>query len=876
MFSKNLNVPDIIKQKTNRGRPSSDQPDNFQLKFILGLLRNIQTMISENQPLEHIFTYLCTSISEKVPDINVMIMQSNAQGQLNTHCNHDISHIINKDANINNTGSFGLCVKYNQPIFVADTQSHQDWLQQKDLALEFSIRSCCSYPFFGKNNNSIGAISLWSEKTGYPSPFLGQLLETSAHILGVAITTYNNQHHLKKLSTQLKNLTQSLPLAIVQIEFSNDEPPKIVYHSNGLLKIFDVIEVNKLSFSEFWRKIDSHTRHRLSKKLMSSSYNNAIYHQEFCIISNTGVKKWIYLSGVVQTNLDTSLKSINCMLLDITDEPFDRQAIELSMIAYQNISDGIFVTDKFHTIIHSNDAFSKMSGYQSIELIDKCAQMACAWKNTHTEKILNDEQSWAGEISSPRKNGSLYSQRVTITAVIAETACISHYVYVVEDISLLRESEDRLIYMRQHDSLTLLPNRLLFKSLLDVQIKNTKKNKLLAVFIIGLDRFQYINESLGHLAGDQLLIQAAKRLSKVLSNKGTIARMDGDEFAMTITNLNNVKQVTSIAEIIIRLMEKPYLINQSQIYCTSSMGIAVSPDHSSCSKTLIKKADIALHDCKNLRRNNYYIYQKSRAQLANSSLKFNNALRNALKNNEFKVFYQPQVHPKTGKILGAEALIRWEHMPGKLISPGYFLPMLEEFGLMTKVGNWVLAQACQKLAKWREQFAIDFKIAVNFSGIELSQDNLITTITEILDQYHLPAHLLEIEILETVIIEPADDTVDILGQLKELGVSLALDDFGSGHSSLHYLSMLPIQKLKIDKSLIKNISSQKIRNTIIGAIIALGKNLEMSICVEGVEEEQQRKLLIKEGCDQIQGYLIAKPMESAHFELWLNKNISGK
>ncbi|MGB1239134.1 MAG: putative bifunctional diguanylate cyclase/phosphodiesterase, partial [Pseudomonadales bacterium] len=468
--------------------------------------------------------------------------------------------------------------------------------------------------------------------------------------------------------------------------------------------------------------------------------------------------------------------------------------------------------------------------------------------------------------------GESLIQRVTINAAYDQDGQISHYIYQAADVSRLKASEEKLLYMQQHDALTELPNRLLFKSMLEYEISRCPSHLSLAVLMLDLDRFKHVNESLGHRAGDQLLGLVARRLKHTLSSNYIIARVGGDEFAILLTQMASQDAVIEIAEQIIHVMEHPFTIEDHSFYTTGTVGISLYPKHSIDSEILIKNADAAVNFGKDSHRSNYVFYHPERAQAVESWVRLEPSLRLALQNREFELHFQPQICSASGTITGIESLLRWRHRELGLLQPDKFIPILEAIGLMPEVGDWILSQACKKIAQWRQMFNCPFKVAVNVTSQQLLRGNLEHSIAELLHTHKLSPEVLEIEILETVVMDHADQATPLLQRLREMGVGLALDDFGTGHSSLSYLQQLPVQKLKIDKSLVQAIGQNDSANAIIGAVIALGHKLGMTICAEGIENAYQYNLLKHEKCDQLQGFLIAKPMNAEQFEHWLQEH----
>ncbi|MCJ8336917.1 MAG: EAL domain-containing protein [Pseudomonadales bacterium] len=863
----------------------SNQPTPQELRYMLGIQRQLLAKIANCDSLNSITNTLCESIEKMCTDSYAFTLVGNKQDcKYAIYTTGKIPRELYPQFQVS-TGladtavncSYVSAIKIAQPVFSTDVYSDPDWSEHFELSRSLTIGSCWSYPLFGHTNTAIGSISILHKHKGYPSPFMAQLLETAAYILGVAITSAQSRDKLAKTKAHLHNITRSLPVAIVQLKLVDRKPPSISYFNQGLLNVFDYPLGYKDDFQLFWHQLNDVTRRRLLRSFLKNNISRSSYNQEFYLTNEQGEKKWFYLSASIEDKNDIQPLSepetcLNCMLFETTKERRDREKIDLACMAFNSTDEGILITDSEHNIVDLNAAYRRISGYSRSDLIGKNSSEICPWQRKISLATLAEQGHWQGEVASRRKNGESFFQRVTINAVSSQDHHNKHFVYVAADLSQLKDSEAKLLFMQQHDPLTELPNRLLFKSLLEYEIKHCDKDQLVAILMLDLNRFKHVNESLGHRAGDQLLKLVARRLNNTLDNQYTIARIGGDEFAILLTDMSDKNSVIVIAEQIIRAMELPFSLENYNFYTTGTIGISLYPEHSSDSEILIKNADAAVHQGKDSHRNSYLFYHYKQSQMVESWVRMESALRQALKNNQFRVFFQPQINTVTGAVSGVETLIRWQHPEQGLLTPDKFLHILEAIGLMPEVGAWVIEQACYYLSHWRAKYAVDFKVAVNASSQELIQGNLAGHIAKLLDQYQIPAENLEIEILETVIMEHAGEAVPLLTKLRDMGVSLALDDFGTGNSSLSYLKQLPVQKLKIDRSMVQDIESDDKKNAIVGAIIALGHRLGMSICAEGVESQLQLDFLRREQCEQIQGYMFAKPMIAADFEIWYEQH----
>ncbi len=422
------------------------------------------------------------------------------------------------------------------------------------------------------------------------------------------------------------------------------------------------------------------------------------------------------------------------------------------------------------------------------------------------------------------------------------------------------QSEDRLQYLTHYDALTDLPNRQFFHHSLNdlIQHANLSQN-LMAVLILDLDRFKVINDTLGHETGDQLLQSVANRLTRVIQKNDVTARIGGDEFTVILNGLNNLEEVSAIAQRILATLSKPIVIQGRELFVTTSMGISLYPTDGKDTETLIKKADIAMYRAKGLGRNNFQFYNYAMDTTSLEKLALENSLRKAIRQNQISIHYQPVLDLSQRRIVGMEALVRWQHPQYGLINPNRFIPLAEEIGLISSLGEWVLLNACKQNKQWQNAGFAPIQISVNFSARQFEHINLVNIIKNALNESELDPNYLVLEITESTLVRDIDFTVAILKELKRIGVHISIDDFGTGYSALSYLKKLPIDTIKIDESFIRDITTDPDDAAITTAIIAMAKSLNLEIIAEGVESIQQLEFLRSIGCHLIQGYISGKP-----------------
>ena len=432
---------------------------------------------------------------------------------------------------------------------------------------------------------------------------------------------------------------------------------------------------------------------------------------------------------------------------------------------------------------------------------------------------------------------------------------------ITEDITERKRSEERLIYLAHYDHLSGLPNRALFQDRLAQGLAQSEREHwITAVMFIDLDRFKVINDTLGHAAGDKLVMAVARRLSHTVRSGDTVSRLGGDEFALILQNLGKGPDAAVVAQKVLEVLSEPFDIEGHEIFVTASIGITIYPTDSYVPEALLKNADSAMYRAKQLGRNNFQFYTTEMNARSGENLHLENSLRRALDRREFLLHYQPKADVRSGRITGVEALLRWQHPEFGMVSPGKFIPLLEETGLIVPTGEWVIQAACGQLRAWRDQGVPAVPISVNLSGRQFQHKDLVRSITGSITAAGIDPALIEVELTESSLMSNPDEANLVLHALKDFGVQIAVDDFGTGYSSLAYLKRFRIDSLKIDRSFVQDIIHDNDDAAIVRAVITLAHSLKLIVVAEGVETEEQLSFLINNGCDQVQGYLLSVPL----------------
>ena len=539
--------------------------------------------------------------------------------------------------------------------------------------------------------------------------------------------------------------------------------------------------------------------------------------------------------------------------------------------AFEQSHEGILVTDGKNLIVAVNGAFSLLSGYSPEELIGHDPRIltsgralpefyAAMWQT------LAAQDYWEGDIWNKHKDGSNYPRWLKIAVLRDTDGKVQNYVANFTDIHASHEVADRLAYLAYHDPLTNLPNRLAFESQLAQSLRSCEReNKQLALMVIDLDNFKNINDTLGHQVGDQLLQNVAIRLRECVRASDLVARIGGDEFVVVLPEIESPLTAARVASKIQSNLADSYRVADHVLYATPSIGISLYPIDGIDTGTLLRNADTAMYHAKSAGRNNHQFYTARMNEAAGERLAMENELRQAIARispttSEFSLNFQPQIQTTTGRVLGVEALLRWNNPKFGSVSPMRFIAIAEETGLIQPLGDWVIWETCRQIRSMKQQGISGIRVAINISAQQLRHENLLLLVRGALACYDLLPEDIELEVTESTAMENPEMTLSILDQLAAMGIMLAIDDFGTGYSSLAYLKHLPIHRLKLDRSFVTDIETDVNDAAICTATIALGHSLGLELVAEGVETEEQRDFLARLGCDMLQGYLYSKPM----------------
>ena len=561
---------------------------------------------------------------------------------------------------------------------------------------------------------------------------------------------------------------------------------------------------------------------------------------------------------------------------DTTSIKRTEQYMRIADTAFES-QEGILITDANNFILRINSAFTRLTGYQTDEVIGRTP--AILKSGRHDKEFYRDmwralktERFWQGEVWDRRKNGEIYPKWLTITAVSGPGGEITNYVGAFTDLSQHKEAEEAIHRLAFYDPLTDLPNRRLLRDRLELALTASARSQHYgAVMLIDLDNFKTINDTRGHEIGDKLLVEVANRLKTGVRQGDTVSRLGGDEFVIMLDDLSTQEEIAAtqaecISEKIMESVNQPYMISDHELYSSMSIGISLFVGHASSGEEIIKRADTAMYQAKGSGRNAVHFFDPKMQAMLENRMRLESDLRHALERQQLSLHYQLQIDHQEHAI-GAEALLRWQHPQHGMISPGEFIPIAEENGMILPIGEWVIQTACDQLKLWEQNpHTAHLTLAINVSAKQFRQGDFVGQVCNILKKRKINANRLKLELTESVVLHNVNETITKMQALRLIGIRFSMDDFGTGYSSLSYLKKLPLNQLKIDKIFVQDIVSHQSDAVIAQTIIAMAKTLGLNVIAEGVETEEQRYMLEQYGCTSYQGYLFAQPLEISAFE----------
>jgi len=682
------------------------------------------------------------------------------------------------------------------------------------------------------------------------------------------------QQRLQKSEASLARAQQMAQLGNWELELATEK----LSCSDEVFRIYG-IHRREVTLDDFLQAVHRDDRDHVQGVLESVQEASDPLRFEHRIVQPGGAVRTVLQLGEVVRGRDGEVASLVGAVQDITERRRSEEQNRLLARVFENTIEGIMLTDAEGVILMVNPAFTSITGYSEGEAKGQTPALLSSGRHSpeffqHLWKTLEDQRNWQGEIWNRRKDGQSYPAWLTITALQDPQGAVTHYVGVFHDITEIKRSEEKITHQAYHDALTGLPNRLLFNDRLKVALAHAQRKQLgLGVMFMDLDNFKNINDSLGHAVGDRLLQSVARRLSRWVREEDTVARLGGDEFIMLLQGIEDPDYSVHVAQRILESVAEPFRVGDQELFVTASIGITLFPHDGRDLETLVSNADMAMYRAKESGRNSYKLFTPAMNAQVVQRMAMERALRKALERREFRVYYQPKVDLETGGVVGVEALLRWMRPSVGLVGPDEFIPVAEDTGLIVPIGQWVLETACARAKLWHNQGHTDLQMAVNLSPRQFQQRNLVSMVKGILAETGLDPRCLELEITESVIMHSVEEAIVTLQELSELGVQLALDDFGRGYSSLYYLKRFPMNALKIDRSFVSDIAVDPDDASIVNTIISMSRSLKLKVVAEGVETSAQLDFLRQHQCDQMQGFLFSQPIPGQEITELLNRRL---
>lgn len=688
----------------------------------------------------------------------------------------------------------------------------------------------------------------------------------------IAYITFDNQAHITDLNHAAAKLFGQERELILNKPISHWLPEE---NSQDFIQ-----HLFQVSFSR--RKVVTEIKlRRLDQKLLCVRLESIAIRDEdgvatrcqTAIIDITERKKAEEILRSAKNNLEAQVdertfqlaQTNKALLEEIEQHTLANEKLKQASIVFDNTEDGILIAGANFNIINVNRSFCEMTGYGIDELMGRNPRTLVTSRTDDKYyqvmlEALHELGHWKGEIWYQNKNGEHIPVWMNINAVYDENHQISHYVAIVTDITALKETETRLEHLAHHDVLTGLPNRLHFMANLEQALKRARRRKRrLALLLLDLDRFKQINDTMGHATGDTLLKIVAERLQDTVRHEDTVARLGGDEFTVILEDISHFEDAGFIAKKILSAIAEPTQIEGREVITRTSIGISIFPDDSEDIEELTREADAAMYRAKEGGGNTYEFYTRELSKRAAAQLALESQLRRALREGQFEVYYQPQITLNSDKVVGMEALIRWNHPEKGLLTPDQFMPVAEESGLIGTIDEWVLNTACRQVNQWQKAGKTPIRISINLAGRTLTHDSrIVDKVKDALKNSGLEASSLELDIPEQVL--HGEQTLDTLRALKALGVMLSIDDFGKGMLSLSTLKDLPIDSINIGRSFLSAIPGNPADVALASAIIAMGHNLKLKVTAAGVGNLEQLAFLKGQGCDEMQGFYFSEPI----------------
>ncbi|MCE8022126.1 EAL domain-containing protein [Halomonas sp. MCCC 1A11036] len=840
--------------------------------------QRVQTLIARDQPLEEILKAICRIVEAQVPGGIASIMLCDG-AQLRLERIHSVGlpqaycDAIEGVAIGPGNGACGSAAYLRDFVVCADIAHDSRWEGVHDLAARHGLGACWSYPVIGSNDLLLGTFAIYYRQPGEPSRSDRRRVIEAAELVSLAVERERNRQALRENEQRYRSLFTYHPDAVFSLDLEGH-----FTSANAACSNVTGYPLEQLLGSHFSSLVQPSDRARFESLYRDVDrgeafrYSVTIQHRE---------SRSVYLDV---TNLPIVVNERVIGFYGIAKDMTERHRRETELRILQRSveasTNGIVIADARqpdNPIVYVNEAFERITGYGRDEVLGRNGRFlqgreTDAKAMAQLRHAIAERREINVTLCNYRKDGTPFWNDLHLAPVRDAEGGVTHFVGVQHDISERKSYEAKLSFHASHDALTGLANRSLFENRLLHDVSQAQRHgRHLAVLFVDLDDFKPINDSLGHEVGDQVLIQVAQRLAEELDTGDTLARFGGDEFVILLPGLDREEDAIRLTERLLSRVGRPYRVDGHELYIGASVGIACLKEGSDNPVELIQQADMAMYRAKQKGRNAWECFTSDINDEVSMRMALRNDLQEAIEAQNFELHYQPLLGARGGEIVGFEALVRWNHPIKGYLSPGLFIPLAEETGQIGPISEWVLRQACRDMCRLAAEGYGRYRVSVNLSPLQFRRTNFLSNLQQALRETGLPPDCLELELTEGILMIDTVAAVETLHHLRDMGVEVSIDDFGTGFSSLSYLKQLPIGKIKIDRSFVRDVTVNRHDGAIVQGIISMAHHLGLGVVAEGIEEAAQRDFLTAHGCDVFQGFFFARPMPLEALRVYLKE-----